>query len=201
LTLALAGVLRSRELDLVADSSGGRSVLARSLDAIEPGCDADTLSVEGHLHLNSAYLSAHAGDAEATWNHHAQAQTLAARLGYDGDAYRLVFGPTNVAIWGTSLGVELMDGPKALERAKDVHLTAQTPPLRAGHHYIDLARAQLMNSDRRSVLESLMTARRIAPQQTRYHPMARETVHALARAERRSNETLRAMATWMGLPD
>jgi hypothetical protein len=47
----------------------------------------------------------------------------------------------------------------------------------------------------------LLTARKIAPQQTRYHPMARETVHALARVERRSSDTLRGLASWMGLQD
>jgi hypothetical protein len=31
--------------------------------------------------------------------------------------------------------------------------------------------------------------------------MARETVYALARAERRSTETLRGLAVWMGVPD
>jgi hypothetical protein len=52
-----------------------------------------------------------------------------------------------------------------------------------------------------SALTSMMTARSIAPQQTRYHPMARETVYALARAERRSTETLRGLAAWMGVQD
>ena len=94
-----------------------------------------------------------------------------------------------------------MDGAKAVERAQYVRLTPETPPERAGHHYIDLARGQLMNGDRAGVLDSLLTARRIAPQQTRYHPMARETVYALARAERRSTDSGRGLAAWMGVSD
>jgi hypothetical protein len=31
--------------------------------------------------------------------------------------------------------------------------------------------------------------------------MARETVYALARAERRSSDTLRGLAAWMGVQD
>jgi hypothetical protein len=149
----------------------------------------------------AAYMSAHAGDEADTWSHHREAESLASRLGHDGDAYRLAFGPTNVAIWGTALGVELMDGGQAVERARQVRLTPKTPPERAGHHFIDLARGQLLNGHRAGVLDSLLTARQIAPQQTRYHPMAREAVYAPARAERRSSESLRGLAVWMGVPD
>jgi transcriptional regulator with XRE-family HTH domain len=201
LALALAGVLRAGELDAVADTRGARDVMTATLDRITPGDDEGTLSVHGFLHLMAAYMSAHAGDADDTWSHWRAADELAGRLGRDADAYRLAFGPTNVAIWGTALGVELMDGAKAVERAQNVRMTAQTPPERQGHHFIDLARGQLMNGDVAGALKSMFTARRIAPQQTRYHPLARETVYALARAERRSTESLRGFAAWMGVPD
>lgn len=201
LALALAGVFRAGELDAVADWRGARTVMARTIDAFEPRDDVDALSVEGFLHLMSAYMSAHAGDDGDTWSHYREAEELAARLGRDGDAYRLSFGPTNTAIWGTAWGVELMDGAKAVERAEYVRLTHETPPERAGHHFIDLARGQLMNGDRAGVLDSLLKARRIAPQQTRYHPMARETVYALARAEPRSTDSVRGLAVWMGFRD
>jgi transcriptional regulator with XRE-family HTH domain len=201
LALALAGVFRAGELDAVADWRGARAVMVSTVDGFEQVGDEAGLSVEGFLHLMAAYMAAHAGDADDTWSHWREAETLAGRLGRDGDAYRLAFGPTNVAIWGTALGVELADGGAAVERARRVRLTPDTPPERAGHHFLDLARGQLMNGDRAGVLDSLMTARRIAPQQTRYHPMARETVYALARSERRSSESLRGLAAWMGVPD
>jgi hypothetical protein len=57
-----------------------------------------------------------------------------------------------------------------------------------------------MNGERTGVLDSLTTARRIAPQPARYHPMARETVHALAHTERRTTESLRGLTAWMGTP-
>jgi transcriptional regulator with XRE-family HTH domain len=201
LAVALAGVFRAGELDAAADTRGARATMTATLDTIMPADDEGTLSVHGFLHLMSAYMSAHAGDADDTWSHWRAAEELATRLGHDRDAYRLAFGPTNVAIWGTALGVELMDGAKAVERAQHVRMTAQTPPERQGHHFIDLARGQLMNGDTAGALASMYTARRIAPQQTRYHPLARETVYALARAERRSTESLRGLAAWMGVPD
>jgi hypothetical protein len=100
-----------------------------------------------------------------------------------------------------AFAVEFMCGAKAVERAKQVRLIPGTPPERAGHHFIDLARGQLINGDRAGVLDSMLKARRIAPQQTRYHPMARDTVYALARLERRSTDSVRGLAVWMGLPD
>jgi len=82
-----------------------------------------------------------------------------------------------------------------------VHLPADVPPERAGHHYLDLARGQLLYGNCSAALDALDAARRTAPQQTRYQPMARETVYALARAERRSSSTLRGLAVWMGIQD
>ena len=202
LALALAGVLRALDLDAAADRRAARSVLESALGSWD-STDEDRASIQvgGFLHLMAGYLAAHVGDESGTWSHHAEAEALAIRLGRDEDAYRLAFGPTNVAIWGTALGVELMDGPKAVAKAARVHLSSDVQPERAGHHYIDLARAQLMNGDRPDALYSLLTARKIAPQQTRYHPLARDTVIALAKAGRRATTTVRSLATWMGIQD
>jgi transcriptional regulator with XRE-family HTH domain len=201
LAVALGGVFRAGELDGSGDRRGARTVMSQAVASVQPTDDPATLSVYGFLHLMSAYMTAHAGDDAETWAHHGEAEETARRLGADRDDYRLAFGPTNVAIWGTALGAELMDGAEAVKRAKHVRLTDAIPPERAGHHYIDLSRGQLLYGDRPAALRSLLTARKIAPQQTRYHPMARETVYALARAERRSSDTLRGLAAWMGVQD
>jgi hypothetical protein len=47
-------------------------------------------------------------------------------------------------------------------------------------------------------LRCLQEARRIAPQQTRHHPMVRETVLSIASA-RRGREGLDLFASWLGL--
>jgi transcriptional regulator with XRE-family HTH domain len=198
LAVALAAVFRAGDLDGAGDWRNARVVMADALAGLAPPDSPAAVSVHGFLHLMSAYMAAHAGDEADTWAHHAEADRLAQRLGEDRDDYRLWFGPTNTAVWGTALGVELMDGAAAVRRARLVRLPADAPPERAGHHYLDLARGQLLYGDRPA---ALLAARRIAPQQTRHHPMARETVYALARAERRSSGTLRGLAAWMGIQD
>lgn len=198
--LALAEVFRAGELDRAGDWRGARAVMTGAVDSFDlTRAGAATWSVWGFLHLMSAYMCAHAGDEAACWAYYAEAEEAARRLGEDRDDYRLAFGPTNAAIWGTALAVELMDGAKAVERAGHVHLAGQVPPERAGHHWLDLARGQLLYGKRQDALDSLMEARRVAPQQLRYHPMARETLYVLARYERRTSERLRELATWMGL--
>ncbi|MGH4021446.1 MAG: helix-turn-helix domain-containing protein, partial [Pseudonocardiaceae bacterium] len=63
----------------------------------------------------------------------------------------------------------------------------------------DLGRAWLLHGDHAKALDALNTARRTAPQQTRYHPMVAETVRTLARTERRRSDALRSFAAWMGI--
>ncbi|GIF75634.1 helix-turn-helix domain-containing protein [Asanoa siamensis] len=199
---ALADVLRAGDLDSVGDCRSARTVLRMTTSRFDLRARSSSdLSVWGWLHLMSAYTAAHARDSAATWAHYEEARAAAESLATDQDHYRLAFGPTNVAIWGTALGVELMDSAEALERAQHVHLTPSTPPERAGHHYIDLARAQLLHGRRDAALRSLLTARSITPQQVRHHPLARDTVITLAQTERRSTSTLRSVANWMGIED
>ncbi|MEN3362209.1 MAG: hypothetical protein V7637_6191 [Mycobacteriales bacterium] len=199
LAMVLSHVFHAGELDSAGDWRGARTVMSGALESLDPPKSPQEVSVRGFLHLMSAYMAAHAGDERDVWAHHTEAEHLARQLGGDRDDYRLAFGPTNVAIWGCALGVEMMDGGLAVERADRVHITDRTPAERAGHHYIDLARAHLLRNDRRATLEALLMARLIAPQETRYSPMARETVHTLAAAERRSTDSLRGLAAWMGL--
>jgi hypothetical protein len=55
-----------------------------------------------------------------------------------------------------------------------------------------------MAGDHAGGLRRLQEARRIAPQQTRHHPMVRETVLAIASA-RRAHEDLSLFVSWVGL--
>jgi hypothetical protein len=200
LAVRVGDTMRAAELIGCGAWDAAQRVMATSLDALEPElgrAGAPTWSVWGYLHLEAGLASARAGDADTTSSHLAEAREAAARIGDDRDDYRLWFGPTNVGIWSVALAVELGDGGGAIERARDLRLPSSTPKERAGHHYIDLARGHLWRGDRRGALNCLLTARKLAPQQTQYHPMVRETVHALARAERRSTDTLRGLAAWI----
>lgn len=166
--------------------------------------DGPTLSVYGSAHLRSAILAARAartkgrGYAQQAWTHIDAARTVADRLGADRNDYGLAFGPSNVGQHEVSVAVELEDGPEAIRRARQVRLAPAMPPVRRGHHYIDLARGYVMAGDHAGSLRCLQQARRIAPQQTRHHPMVRETVLAIAAAHR-GREELSLFAGWLGL--
>jgi hypothetical protein len=166
--------------------------------------DGPALSVFGSSHLRSAILSARAsrstgpGSAQQAWAHIDAAREAASQMGKDRNDYGLAFGPSNVAQHEVAIAVELEDGGEAVRRAARIKLPSSVPPVRRGHHYIDLARGYVMADDPAGGLRCLQEARRIAPQQTRHHPMVRETVLSIASA-RRGREELSLFASWLGL--
>lgn len=159
-------------------------------------------SVYGSLHLRSAVLAARAGRRDDADAHLAEAREIAGGVREGANHYGMEFGLANVAIHGVSAAVEVADGTLAVSRAVDLekagHLT-MLPPSRTGHYRIELARGWLYHGDRRRALLTLRAARRVAPQQVRYHPMVRETVGAIARAESRPSEELRSFVAWLGM--
>jgi transcriptional regulator with XRE-family HTH domain len=166
--------------------------------------DGPTLSVYGSAHLRSAVLAARAaktnggGYTQEAWAHIDAARQVATHMGKDRNDYGLAFGPSNVAQHEVAVAVELEDGQAAIQRSRSVHLGPPVPSVRRGHFYIDLARGYVMAEDHTGALRCLQEARRIAPQQTRHHPMVRETVLAVA-AARRGREELSLFASWLGL--
>jgi transcriptional regulator with XRE-family HTH domain len=166
--------------------------------------DGPALSVYGSTHLRSAILAARAsrmnapGYAQDAWAHIDAARAVATRMGKDRNDYGLAFGPSNVAQHEVAVAVELEDGAEAIRRARTVRLGPQVPSVRRGHHYIDLARGYVMAGDPAGGLRCLQQARQIAPQQTRHHPMVRETVLTIASA-RRGREELSLFASWLGV--
>lgn len=195
---------RAGEMIYAADWRGAERLLEGSRGRIEADLnkeDPSTLAVWGNLHLKSGLAAARAGRKDTADAHLAEAQETAVRLGADRDDYRLCFGPTNVGIWSVGLAVEGMDGTEAVKRAKQIHLPPDTPRERLGHHYIDLARGFWLHGDRSAAFSALQIAKKIAPTQTRYHPMVHETVRAMLRAEARASETTRGFAAWLGLKE
>lgn len=164
--------------------------------------DDPARSIYGSLHLRSAVLAARAGKRQESDAHLAEARDIATLTGEGANYYGLEFGPANVGLHEVSAAVEMADGTLAVTRAAHVESTdhpATLPPERIGHYRIELARGWLYHGDRRRALAALKSARRVAPQQARYHPMVRETVRAIAHAEPRPSEDLRAFAAWLGI--
>ncbi|MEU3753818.1 helix-turn-helix transcriptional regulator [Streptomyces olivoreticuli] len=188
----------------------GLRLMERSLTDVEEDArrgDRSALCVQGNLRLRATMLAARSGPAGKAQADNARAQwqeawETAERLGGDTQNYVLSFGPSNTLIHRVSMEAELGNYGRAVKAAETMRLPAEfgrTFPDRVGHYYLDLSRAQLWTGDRQACFGSLLKARAAAPQQTRYHPHARETVEALRRADRAADGTLANFARWMGL--
>lgn len=159
----------------------------------------NTLAVCGQLHLGASVIAARAHDADAVEGHLRQAASYAERTGEAGRVHWLSFGPANVAVHEVSAQVEMRRYGKALDQSRRVRLPHGWPMSRRAHFYVDRARAEMETGRCDAALESVMTARKLAPEQTRYHPGARETINGLVAQRRRTPDTLDNMAAWLGL--
>lgn len=159
----------------------------------------EVLSARGAMHLRAAIIAARRHDAALSDAHLAEARDVASHLPMDANFYDTAFCAPNVHIHAVAAAVEMADGTTAVARNAGNPLPPHVMRSRLAHHNIDLGRAWLLHGDRAKALDALNAARRIAPQQTRYHPMVAETVLIMARAERRRSDTLSSFAAWMGI--
>ncbi|GAA2442017.1 helix-turn-helix transcriptional regulator [Streptomyces macrosporus] len=171
----------------------GHDLLGRA----EPS--TETLAVTGQLHLGAAVIAARAGDRSAVEEHLAQAAETAARTGEVGAVHWLSFGPANVGAHEVFARLELRQFDEALEAARAVRPPRGWAASRRAALLVDVARAELETGRVEASLTSLLKARRLAPQQTRFHPRVRETVRALLHLRRRSPDTLTRLASWLGV--
>ncbi len=181
------------------DHDGATRLLERAQRAIAERSDPTALAVRGQLHLQSATVAARAaraGDADA---HLAEARDIIASgvpprpyLDIDSSAF-------NADAISVVIPVELRDGTTAVARADSVHLADGYEPRRVGDHWVNVARAWVLHGDRAKALDALTKARHISPQQTRYHPSVRETVHTIAEQDRRVTDSLAGFARWAGI--
>ncbi len=175
-------------------------IVTRAQESIaDQPASPEALAARGAMHLRSAIIFARKHDAATSDAHLAEARELASRLPLHANFYDTAFCIPNVQIHSVAAAVEMQDGTTAVARNASNRLPSGTMRSRVAHHNIDLGRAWLLHGDHAKALEALNTARRAAPQQTRYHPMVAETVLALARAERRRSDTLSGFAAWMGI--
>ncbi len=166
----------------------------RTLDLPTGRMTPRQLSMYGSLHLQAAMVEARAGHPDNTRAHLTEAADVAGLLRVDTDHFQLAFGPSNTAIYRVATAVELGDGTRAVTEAATIRLPSSVPAERSAHHYLDLSRAWLWHGNREQALRSLLKAERLAPQQTRIHPMARETVRVLLRQDRRRSDSLSGLA-------
>lgn len=197
---AVTDTRRSMAFVVTAAWDGGLKLLDRTSRQLQGELtdDSAVLSVYGTVHLRAAILAARGNRSSVAWEHMNEARETAQRIGVDTADYSLLFGPSNVTIHEVAVAVELGDADKAIRLGGDLELPETLPAERSSHHYIDLSRAWLWTGQREKALQCLLAAESLAPQRTRYHPMARETVGRLLDMQRRVPENLRGVARRMG---
>jgi transcriptional regulator with XRE-family HTH domain len=197
------GALRHYMRALVATRLGRYSHGHRLVDAGQALLQqADNLlertALTGQLHLGSAVLAARAGNRDQALAHLDEADRAAAVTGEVPRLRWVSFGPTNTAAHRVAALAELHDYPAAVAAANALTVPADWPASRAARHHVETAHARLWSGDKDGSLRDLQTARRLAPQQTRYDVTVRETIAGLVRAQRTTPDTLQNMAAWVG---
>ncbi|MFF5276425.1 helix-turn-helix domain-containing protein [Streptomyces sp. NPDC000133] len=104
-----------------------------------------------------------------------------------------------VALHRMSAAVEMRQYDEALTQARQIRLPSTMATSRRAHFLIDKARSEMETGRTEAALSSIIDARHAAPEQTRYHPGARETIRGLVHISRRTPDTLGHMAAWIGL--
>lgn len=178
---------------------GSRLVESGQRYVEQAGTSRSAMVVSGQLHLGGAVLAARARDESAAAGHLAEARALAAVTGEALEVHWLSFGPTNVDAHELSVHLEFGRWGDAIRTARAVRMPNTWAVSRRAHLYIDKARSHLETGDAHAALESVYMARELAPQQTRHHPGARETIKDLVHHARRQRESLHNLAAWIGL--
>ncbi|MFB6724846.1 helix-turn-helix domain-containing protein [Kribbella sp. NPDC056345] len=204
LSIGLAQWTRANGFQIAKDYSTGIRLLEQSYGQLweSVGANPSTAAVTllGSIRLRQVTQASRARDENATTYYLEEARRMAERVpnGVDHVHYHLTFGVVNTAVHDIAAQIELRHVDVAAARARALHLPASMPRTRRGHHLIDAARAFIAIDDRDAALLSLQQARAVAPQQTRYHPMAREAVRVLVGHHRRAGEEVRALSAWFG---
>ncbi len=170
----------------------------RDLDGQDARRPESLAALRGSLHLRAAVIAGRAKDRDHANERLAEADAIARDTGELPD-YGLTWGTPNVGVHAVAIASELELWGEALQLAQEVHLPPVWSRSRAGHHWMDLGRVHAWAGQPEEAVNCLLKARKIAPQQTRYHPTVRETVILLKRRERSRSGSLAQIADWVGV--
>lgn len=196
---AQAKIKRARILMYHNANDTGLQLVDDALDIIE-GDDEAANAVRGYGHLCGAIVAARGLRPDTAAEHIEDARRLARAMPGESDLYGTLFGPGNVGIHACAVALESGDPDRAAREGSALVLPTEIAPPRAGHHWQDVARAWVLVGQPDKALRALGAARAVAPQQTRLHPSVRETLYAIASAERRRTDSLSNFASWIGVP-
>ncbi|MBF6296305.1 helix-turn-helix transcriptional regulator [Nocardia amamiensis] len=168
--------------------------------------DQNVLQAYGMLHLSAALAAAVQTDRATADTHLGEAAAVAGRMDKDvGEFGRMWFGRVNVGIWRSSIGIELGDGPKAVEAVRGLAIESIPDAARLAGFYAEAGRVMLADPKHRNAgLDLLLKAEDIAPQRIRSDLFVREAVAGQLRIARRDagGRNLRGLAWRLGIaPD
>jgi transcriptional regulator with XRE-family HTH domain len=199
LRVAVSAFHRSSRHLRSGDYQAGLRVIERAREEIDDGLEAAS-GLQVQLDLRAGVLAARAGDSELSDAHLQAARDRVNAGGVQDTPYLgLDASATNIAAHWVAAPVEGGDPAEAVKRASQVVIADPDRPERVGHHYIDTARAYLLNGDRAKAIESLNAARQADPFNVRKHPQFHETIRALADQDRRTTDSLPELAQWAGI--
>lgn len=153
--------------------------------------------VTGQLHLGGSVMAGRAHDEEQAMGHLAEAEGIAHRTGESPKVLWMAFGGTNVTVHRVSVLAELDKYDKAVEAADEVAIPSDWPKSRTSHHWAEVARAQMWTGKLDASFNSLLKARKTAPQQAKYHVLVRDTYASLEAAHRRLPDTFLSYGSWL----
>lgn len=181
----------------------GRTAFVASvhLDSSQGWDEPSVVCLRGAALLSAAAAAARRGDEREVHAALKAASICGFRLGEDRSDLGTVFGPTNVAIHGVAVAIELGDVQGALRRIPDVDLRRLPASLaeRRARFLIDVARAHGGVRDDSTALQALIEAENESPAEVRTHRLTHGLLHDLLSRERRSSG-LRALANRCRLP-
>ncbi|MFJ7773217.1 helix-turn-helix domain-containing protein [Streptomyces sp. NPDC097107] len=154
--------------------------------------------VTGQLHLGGAVMAGRAHNRDQALTHLGEAKRIADGTGESVKVHWLAFGPTNVKVHRVSVLAELDEYGKAVDATDGLTIPQDWPKSRTSHHFAEVARAQMWTGKLDASFQSLLRARKAAPQQAKYHPTVRETYAGLEAAHRRLPESFLSYGSWLG---
>ncbi|WP_369382790.1 helix-turn-helix domain-containing protein [Streptomyces sp. cg36] len=169
----------------------------RTLEQADAGRERDVLT--GQLHLGAAVMAGRSKEGARATGHLDEAKRFAESTGEAVDVHWLSFGPTNVSVHRVSVLAELDEYGEAAQAARGLVIPADWPASRRSHHYAEVARAQMWTGDLSESFRNLVRARKVAPQQARYHLTVRETYAGLEAAKRQLPDSFLSYGSWLGV--
>lgn len=166
-----------------------------TIEQADPSRSRDV--VMGQLHLGGSVMAGRDHDEEQAMGHLAEADLIANRIGESPTVLWMAFGGTNVGVHRVSVLAELDKYDKAVEAANELAIPRDWPKSRTSHHWAEVAHSQMWMGKLEASFASLLKARKIAPQQAKYHPTVRETYASLEAARRRLPDSFLAYGSWL----